>query len=222
MIKLNLVGQVFGRLTVLEKLESVPRRGVQYRCICECGKEALAFSNSLRQGKKKSCGCLSIELFVARSTTHGNRKHPLFNTYRKMVARCNDQNHDSYDYYGGRGITVCDRWLGESGFSNFIKDMGERPEGMTLDRINGDEGYNPENCRWATKSLQSFNRKPFKDTRTGVFEVKNKLGIKTGKWRALIRKDGKICYLGVFETKEEAIEKRIEAELEIYGEIKPV
>lgn len=222
MTRLNLVGQVFTRLTVIEKLAGVPGRGTQYRCICECGEETLAFTGALQRGNKKSCGCLNRELLIARNTKHGYRYHPLFETYRKMVSRCYNENHHSYPYYGGKGIIVCDEWLNNSGFLAFVADMGERPEGMTLDRIDGDLGYSPENCRWATKELQNFNRKPFKEKRTGIYEVKNRLGVKTGRWGALIRNNGKVVYLGVFDTEDEAIAKRVEAELEVYGQTKPV
>jgi len=87
---------------------------------------------------------------------HGMSKHPLYETWKKMRFRCNNPNYHEYHLYGGRGIKVCQRW---DDFALFVKDMGERPEGKTLDRINNDLGYSPDNCRWATLSEQNVNRR---------------------------------------------------------------
>lgn len=89
----------------------------------------------------------------------GQTKHPLYHVYKNMFKRCDNQNDPHYKNYGARGITICDRWRGVKGFSNFISDMGERPEATSLDRINNDGNYEPANCRWATKSQQQLNRR---------------------------------------------------------------
>lgn len=122
MIVLNLVGDVYGRLTVLSLSERPASKseGKVYLCQCECGTLVETFSNRLRQGKVKSCGCLSRELFIARSTTHGQRYHPLYDAWKSMIQRCTNPNDSNYKHYGERGITVCDRWSGEEGLNNFI------------------------------------------------------------------------------------------------------
>lgn len=144
---------------------------------------------------------------------HGEEKrvlHPLYATYKAMLKRCRNQDDDTYRYYGGRGIKVCERWQGKSGFTNFIADMGERPEGMTLDRIDNDGNYEPTNCRWATLSQQQRNKR---------LTVKPKYGYRgvfwhrqSGLWTAHIRKGDKKVSLGYFRSREKAIAVRKKAE----------
>src|SRR4051812_15448983 len=102
---------------------------------------------------------------------HGLRKHPLYNTWNGMIQRCRNENAGSYKRYGGRGITICDRWIGENGLINFIKDMGVKPEGCTLDRINNDGNYDPGNCRWATHHEQNTNKTHAKFRNVTKFKV---------------------------------------------------
>lgn len=97
-------------------------------------------------------------------STHGLRDHPLYGTWFNMKRRCLDSNFTEYHRYGARGITVCERWLGPNGFPNFLADMGEKPEGMTLERIDNDGSYTPENCEWVTPKQQAANRRPRKIT----------------------------------------------------------
>lgn len=132
-----------------------------WKCICDCGKEFVARFNNLKL-HTKSCGCLRRENFRRLgllSKTHGHssggKRSPTYQTWSSMIDRCTRNKHSHFARYGGRGISVCDRWMK---FENFFEDMGERPYGMTLDRIDNDDGYSIHNCRWSTDLTQANNR----------------------------------------------------------------
>jgi hypothetical protein len=151
-----MVGQRFGRLTVVAYAERGADRAARWVCRCDCGQEVIAHGNRLRSGKTTSCGC-------ARSV-HGGDGTREYHVWVAMRQRCYDPNHDSYEYYGGRGIEVCDRWLvGEDGYHPyqcFMQDMGPRPSDQhSIDRIDNDGHYDPNNCRWATSDVQNLNRR---------------------------------------------------------------
>lgn len=140
----------------------------------------------------------------------GRGKTAAYKGYRDMLQRCTNISDTSYKNYGGRGIKVCDRWLGVRGFTNFLIDMGDRPEGKTLDRINNDGKYEPDNCRWATRQAQAVNRRTFANNTSGIKGVY--WHSRDKKWCASICVNYKLKSLGYFKSKEDAARARIEAE----------
>jgi hypothetical protein len=151
------LSQKFGRLTVTGDAPRKNNKKMLY-ATCDCGKTGEYRSDHIRSGRTKSCGCLCVESSIDRFTTHGKTHTTEYNIWLSMKARCLNKNHDQYKDYGGRGITVCERWL--ISFENFFSDMGSRPGKKTLDRINNDSGYSPENCKWSTRREQWENSRP--------------------------------------------------------------
>lgn len=147
-----MIGQTFHRLKVVGVSDKKSGGHRLLTCSCECGAERYVRAHSLRSGVTKSCGCLHKEV----KRVHGLFGTDEYNVYNGMMQRCNNTKHPSYSRYGGRGIKVCDRWL-ESPL-NFLSDMGERPDGLSLDRIDNDGDYEPSNCRWATWEEQARNK----------------------------------------------------------------
>lgn len=153
---MDMTGQRHGRLTVVHR---IPAKGqARWLCRCDCGQETTVRGSELREGKTLSCGCWRRERVRRASTTHGHapRGAPTatYRTWTAMQRRCRDTRDVHWPQYGGRGIRVCDRWMD---YAAFLADMGERPTGLTLDRIDNDRDYAPDNCRWATGSQQSNN-----------------------------------------------------------------
>lgn len=146
---LKLEGERFGKLVVIGRAESRPGRAI-WNCLCDCGGTKQVASAHLTNGMVRSCGCL----VKTHGYASGGKVSKVYRVWDSMVRRCLNPRHKAYRRYGGRGIKVCERWLT---FSNFIADMGEPSPGLTLDRINNDGGYEPDNCRWTTRSVQCRN-----------------------------------------------------------------
>lgn len=144
----NITGKRFGMLLVTEKAKEPGK----WKCVCDCGKYATVRRSNLNSGNTASCGC------QRGCRRHGMHETPEYNVYMAMKQRCLNESNRFFSFYGGRGITVCDRWLGPNGFLNFISDMGRRPSKRhSLDRLDNSLGYSPDNCRWATRKQQQNN-----------------------------------------------------------------
>jgi hypothetical protein len=150
--KVNLTGKRFGRWTVVAYAQKR-----KWSCVCDCGAHADVYGTSLREGESKSCGCLRRESNKVRATKHGMSGSREYVSWRSMKERCFNPRHPAYENYGGRGIVPCEDWLP---FIPFFADMGERPAGCTLDRIDPNGNYAPGNCRWADRKQQRQNQRP--------------------------------------------------------------
>jgi hypothetical protein len=154
--RIDLTGKRFGRWTV--RAYAGDRK---WSCLCDCGARVIVDGNELRRGSSKSCGCRRRELAKARATKHGMSGTPEYNSWSAMMARCFNPRHPHYENYGGQGISVYEDWRSILGW---FADMGTRPPGCSLDRIDPNGNYEPGNCRWADRKQQRQNRRPRRAT----------------------------------------------------------
>lgn len=158
----NIAGKRFGRLIARDFVELRPRGSMKraiWRCVCDCGSETDVAGTDLRSGNTRSCGCLLVDVVKEVSRTHGHasnngRFSGAYRSWRSMVQRCRDPRSNNWHNYGARGIRVCERW---EQFENFLADMGDRPEGGSLERIDPNGHYEPGNCKWIPRSEQAKN-----------------------------------------------------------------
>lgn len=157
-----MIGQKFGRLTVLEECKERKHGGKQYKCLCDCGNYVNVRKDMLKSGNTKSCGCLQRETasdMAKKKIKHGKCNTRLYKIYYKIINRCYNKNMNRYSDWGGRGIVVCDEWLNDfMNFYNWAINNGYQ-DNLSIDRVNNDGNYEPSNCRWITNKEQSNNRR---------------------------------------------------------------
>lgn len=204
------IGDRFGKL-VIKAYAGKDKNGLhQYELLCDCGNETVLQTTYLTRGRVKSCGCLRLEKLKEKLITHGDSNSPTYISWTAMKNRCTNKNTPAYDRYGGDGVTVCGRWL--ESFQNFLQDMGERPEGMTLNRIGGSKLYSRETCEWATSVQQARDQKIRKENTTGVRGI----NLISSGYKVRITTDEKRITLGTFKDFFEACCVRKSAELKYW------
>jgi hypothetical protein len=208
--KEDLVGKRYGKLTIIDLVQSKTEKRRNALCRCECGKTKEVTISNLRSGATTSCGCLREKRRLQATTTHGMTGTKLHNAWRSMKARCNIESCSNYSSYGGRGINVCDEWNDSYEIFEEWALASGYADNLTLDRINTNGDYEPSNCRWVDKTIQARNRRVRKTNNTGVTGVSKRKD--SGKYRATISVNGKRIDLGTHENLEDAINARKKAE----------
>lgn len=154
----DLTGKRFGRLTILGPTEERRQGQIVWHYRCDCGAEGVRVGGGLKRSRVVSCGCATADATRAVHQTHGQTDSRLYRVWSNMCARCHTPSSSIWEYYGGRGVVVCERWRGKGGFVQFYADMGQPPTAQhTLERINNDGNYTPENCKWVQGKRQPRN-----------------------------------------------------------------
>lgn len=203
----DLSGKRFTRLKVIKRLDARRLYGTFWLCLCDCGSEIEVRGQSLRSGNTRSCGCLARELSAAAATKHGLSTTRTHKIWRGMLDRATNPRAGNAKNYVLRGIGVCDRWLS---FENFYEDMGPAPDGLTLERVDNEKGYGPDNCIWATDLAQRRNKRPPRGLPPGVYQAPS------GRWSASISVMRRLISLGTFDSFDAALAARKEAERELW------
>jgi len=191
---ITLIGNKIGLLKVREEVGALGASGnFSYRCVCDCGEETVVLGSKLKNGETRSCGCLR----VTAAKKHGMHKTRTYRIWNAMRQRCGNPKASAYKRYGAKGISVCDRWL--YSFENFLADMGECPDGKSIDRINSLLGYEKSNCRWATQVEQMSN-----SSFVGASGEINITKTPNGKYVVKFRQNNR----GTYSTIEEAVAAR--------------
>lgn len=213
--ELDLTGQKSKHLTAISRAEGTNNiRSRLWSCLCDCGNTVVRSAAYFVHGKNPSCGCFRTENMKG-NVTHGFSNTPEHKTWCKLKERCNNPNSKDYHLYGGRGIKVCNRWVGS--FENFLEDMGKKPEGkFSIDRLDVNGNYEPSNCRWATDFEQAQNKRFQKNNRSGKTGVVYEDGRGKKHWVSAIKFNG-ACKKKRFEYLIDAVFQRMQWEQELYG-----
>lgn len=199
--KIDLTGQRFGRLLVLNEARRDKHESVLWQCQCDCGNLSTVSGASLRAKNSVSCGCYRREAASKANSTHRQSRvgkvSPTYKVWLQMRQRCYNPNSPRYKNYGGQGIAICKRW---QDFENFHFDMGDKPQGLSIEREDNSDGYKPSNCKWATDQEQMHNKRA-----RGYCWNKQK-----GKWRAYIKINSKKIHLGNYDNEKDARQAYLE------------
>lgn len=197
--RLDVTNERYGKLVALRFVKTDASKRTLWEFKCDCGNTIIKRLGDVRTGDTKSCGCLHRKTLSEEGSMHKKINPRTYQAWNDMKQRCLNPNRTNFKNYGLRGITVCERWI--NSYENFVNDMGEAPLNYSLERVNNDGNYNPDNCKWATRSEQNHNKRLRSDNNSGLRGIHQR---KSGKWRVNIKHLGKVIYNKTFDTIEQA------------------